>query len=177
MGRQRRDTGSDSQATTLALLPSEIRAGGLNLDNTSFHMRTAKESTESSMEHKTYSFGARKIGRSLPEALSELGRLMWQAIQADEEIQELIFELADAKLSLDKVSLIETRLDSEHAEAIMGDLDPKTLEDRRSRVPPSEWLKYSLFNLALDWALDQALMRMKLEQKWPFQENDGFSKP
>jgi hypothetical protein len=86
--------------------------------------------------------------------------------------------LADAKLSRDKVSPKDTQLDSEHAAVIMGyDCDPKTLEDRRSRVPPKQWLKYSLFNLALDWVLDQALMRMKIEQRWPFQQEDGFSKP
>jgi len=85
--------------------------------------------------------------------------------------------LADAKLSLDKVSLEDTRLDSKWAEAIMGDLDPETLDRQRPLVPPREWLKYSLFNFALDWVMDQALMRMKIEQKWPFQEKDGFSKP
>ncbi len=114
----------------------------------------------------------------LAEQLSELGRLIWEAIQNNDRITELTFELADAKLTLDKVSLEHTRLDSDHAEAIMGfDRDPETLDHRRSLVPPIEWLKYSLFNLALDWVMDQALMRMKIEQKWPFQENDGFSKP
>lgn len=113
----------------------------------------------------------------LENQLSKLGGLIWQVIQADDEITELLFKLADAKLSLDKVRLEDTRLDADWAEAIMGDLDPETLERQRPSVPPEEWLKYSLFNLALDWVLDQALMRMKIERKWPFQENDGFSKP
>ena len=124
-----------------------------------------------------FSFGTRFTGRSFPERLSELSSRIWQAIQSDDEISEMLFELADEKLSLDKVSPGDTRLDSDHAEAIMGEGDPETLEERRLRVPPGEWLKYSLFNLALDWVLDQALMRMKLEQKWPFQEGDGFPKP
>ena len=129
------------------------------------------------MEHKTYSFGTRSTDESFPERLSELGSRIWQAIHNDPDITEILFELADEKLSLDKVSPEDTRLASEHAEAIMGDCDPEALENRRSHVPPSEWLKYSLFNFALDWVLDQALMRMKLEQKWPFQEKDGLSKP
>src|ERR1700730_6356245 len=115
--------------------------------------------------------------QELENQLSELGGLIWQAIQASDEITEAVFELADAKLFLDKVHPEDTRLDSYWAEAIMGDLDPETLDRQRPLVPPPEWLKYSLFNFALDWVMDQALMRMKIEQKWPFQENDGFSKP
>jgi hypothetical protein len=72
----------------------------------------------------------------------------------------------------------ETRLDPKAAEAIMGfDVDPGILDHERSLVPSREWEKYALFNFALDWVLDQALIRMKIEQKWPFQEMDGFSKP
>src|SRR5437879_8363912 len=130
---------------------------------------------------KRYSFGRLKEPianrKELSEQLSALGTLIWQTIQDYDVITELIFELADAKLSLDNVSPEDTRLDSDWAEAIMGDLDPETLERQRPSIPPEEWLKYSLFNLALDWVLDQALIRMKIEQKWPFQENDGFSKP
>ena len=110
--------------------------------------------------------------------LSVLGGLIWDAIHADDKITELLFELADWKLSLDKVDPADTRLDSDAADSIMGfDDDPETIERQRELVPPSEWLKYALFNFALDWVLDQALMRMKLERKWPFQERDGFSKP
>jgi hypothetical protein len=130
---------------------------------------------------KKYYFGRLKeaiaSGEELSKQLSALGALIWQTIQDRDEITELIFELADAKLSLDNVRPDDTRLDSDWAEAIMGDLDPETLERQRPSVPPEEWLKYSVFNLALDWVLDQALMRMKIEQKWPFQQNDGFSKP
>jgi hypothetical protein len=110
--------------------------------------------------------------------LSKLGGMIWQAIHNDGEITDILFELVDVKLSLDKVNLEDTRLESQASEAIMGfDGDPETLEERRSQVPSREWLKYSVVNFALDWVMDQALMRMKLEQKWPFQENDGFLKP
>jgi hypothetical protein len=114
----------------------------------------------------------------LAKQLSELGSLIWQAIHGDGQITDLLFELADAKLTLDKVSPELTRLEGDAAEAIMGfDHDPETLEQLRSAIPPHEWLKYSLYNFALDWVMDQALMRMKMEQKWPFQEDDGFLKP
>jgi hypothetical protein len=116
--------------------------------------------------------------RKLPERLSELGRRIWDAIQRDDQITELFFELADEKLARDKVSLDDSRLDSDAAGVIMGmDYDPETRERLRSDVPSREWLKYSLYNFALDWVMDQALMRMKIEQKWPFQEEDGFPKP
>jgi hypothetical protein len=128
---------------------------------------------------KTYNFSPTSFPSSDPfgKQLSELGGRIWQAIQKDDEITELFFVLADRKLSLDKVNPADAQLDSEAAEAIMGDLDPETLERRRPLVPSSEWLRYALVNFALDWVLDQSLMRMKIEQKWPFQENDGFSKP
>ncbi len=112
--------------------------------------------------------------QELEKQLSELGGRIWRAIQADDEITEVLFELADAKLSLDKVRLEDAQLDLDWAEAVMGDLDSETLERQRPLVPPHEWLKYSLYNFALDWVMDQALMRMKIEQKWPFQEHDGF---
>jgi hypothetical protein len=116
--------------------------------------------------------------QELAKRLSELGSRIWQAIHSNDEITELLFELADAKLSLDKVHPEDTQLKSDAAEMIMGfDHDPETLDHLRSTVPPSEWLKYAIVNFALDWVLDQALMRMKIEQKWPFQEKDGFSKP
>ena len=115
--------------------------------------------------------------QELDKQLSELGALIWEAIQAHDKITELPFELADAKLDLDKVNVGETRLDSDWGEVIMGELDPETLRHQRPLVPPHEWLKYSLYNLALDLVIDQALMRMKMQQKWAFQENDGFSKP
>jgi hypothetical protein len=41
--------------------------------------------------------------QELENQLSELGGLIWQAIQASDEITEAVFELADAKLFLDKV--------------------------------------------------------------------------
>jgi hypothetical protein len=116
--------------------------------------------------------------QELAKRLSELGGLIWRAIHADDHITELLFELADGKLLLDKVDPADTRLESEAADWIMGlDTDPETLDSQRALVPPSEWTKYALFNFALDWVMDQALMRMKIEQKWPFQQGDAFSKP
>jgi hypothetical protein len=44
-------------------------------------------------------------------------------------------------------------------------------------VPPSEWAKLALYNLAMDWVIDQALVRMKLESKWPFQQQANSPKP
>jgi hypothetical protein len=80
----------------------------------------------------------------LAEQLSHLGGRIWEAIHRDAEITELLFELADAKLALDKVRPEDSRLDS-GGEAIMGfDADPATLEQLRSAVPPLEWMKYSL---------------------------------
>jgi hypothetical protein len=85
--------------------------------------------------------------RKFTELLSELGGRIWDAIQRDDEITELFFELADRKLARDKVSLEDSRLDSDWADAIMGmDHDPETHKPLRSEVPPREWLKYSLYN-------------------------------
>jgi hypothetical protein len=115
--------------------------------------------------------------QALTNRLSELGGHIWRAIHADNKVTELLYELAEEKLAQDKVNPEETQLDSDAADWIMGfNDDPETRERQRSLVPSSEWLKYALFNFALDWVMDQALMRMKIEQKWPFQENDGFSK-
>ena len=116
--------------------------------------------------------------QELAERLSDLGRLIWKEIQGNDEITEQLFELANEKLSLDKVNLEDTVLEPDAAEVIMGgDIDQGIRERERPLVKSSEWLKYALYNFALDWVVDQALMRMKTEQKWPFQENDGFSKP
>ena len=129
---------------------------------------------------KAFNFGRIKEpitnAQEVNKQLSALGTLIWQVIQNDDEISELIFELADAKLSLDKVSQEDTRLGSDWAEAIMGDLEPEILDQRRPCIPAREWMKYSLFNFALDWVMDQALMRMRIEQRWSFQENDGLSR-
>src|SRR5260370_39431486 len=73
--------------------------------------------------------------QELDKQLSELGGLIWQAIQDDDEITELLFGVADAKLSVDKVSLEYSRLDSAWADAIMGELDPETLEPLRPLIP------------------------------------------
>ena len=109
--------------------------------------------------------------------LSKLGGLIWRAIHDDDDITELLFALADEKLTLDNVDPDDTRLEPRAADLIMGlEDDPAILERERPIVDKKEWSKYSLYNFALDWVLDQALMRMKIEQKWPFQQHDGLSK-
>jgi hypothetical protein len=116
--------------------------------------------------------------KELDEQLSELGRLIWRAIMDDDKINDILFELADAKLSLDNVDVGEARLEANAAEAIMEfEPDPEDPECQRPPVRSSEWSKYALYNFALDWVVDQALMRMKIEQRWPFQENDGLARP
>jgi len=116
--------------------------------------------------------------QALDKRLSELGGLIWEAIHGDGAITDFLFELADEKLSLDKVEPEDTRLEPKTADVIMGfEHSPEDLLRLRREVPPREWLKYALFNFALDWVLDQALMRMRFERKWHFQQNDVFSKP
>jgi hypothetical protein len=117
--------------------------------------------------------------QELDSALSELGSRIWEAIQNDDAVVDLIFELANKKLSLDKVKSEDSYLDDDAAKVILGDVDddPENLVRPKQFVPPREWAKYALYNLALDWVVDQALARMKLAQKWPFQKEDGFPKP
>jgi len=117
--------------------------------------------------------------QELDSALSELGTRIWQAIQTNDVIVEKLFELADMKLSLDNVTDENSRLDDSAAKVIMGDVedDAQNLVRPKQFVPPREWAKYALYNLALDWVVDQALARMKLENKWPFQREDGFTRP
>ena len=113
----------------------------------------------------------------LGKRLFNLGSIIWHAIHDNDEITELLSELADWKLALDRVDPADRQLDSDAADWIMEpDEDPAIADRQRQRVPAHEWSKYALFNFALDWVMDQALMRMKIEQKWPFQERDGFSK-
>jgi hypothetical protein len=117
--------------------------------------------------------------QQLNSALSELGNRIWKAIQSDGAIVESIFELADMKLSLDNVKPEDSRLDLEWAKTIFGDRDddPDNVVRPKQFVPPPEWVKNALFNLALDWVVDQALVRMKLECKWAFQQEDMPSEP
>jgi hypothetical protein len=117
--------------------------------------------------------------QELNSALSELGNRIWEAIQGDDAITEMIFELADMKLSLDNVKPEDTHLDEEAAKTIFGDRedDPNNLLRSKKFVPSREWAKNALYNLALDWVVDQALVRMKLESKWPFQQEDAPSNP
>jgi hypothetical protein len=102
----------------------------------------------SSSELLSRAGGETMESHELAKRLSELGKLIWQAIDGDAQITELLFELADEKLSLDKVNVAETRLDPKAAEAIIGfDLDPGVLEHERSLVPSREWEKYEVYSL------------------------------
>ena len=109
-----------------------------------------------------------------------------QAIQSDDAIADTLFELVDMKLALDNVTLDDSRLDPDAAKAILMDVedDPtnqvrpkKFLMPPKKFVPPSEWAKLALYNLAMDWVIDQALVRMKLESKWPSQQQANSPKP
>ena len=89
------------------------------------------------------------------------------------------FTLVDMKLALDNVTLDDSRLDPDAAKAILMDVedDATNLVRPKRFVPPSEWAKLALYNLAMDWVMDQALVRMKLETKWPFQQQANSPKP
>jgi hypothetical protein len=109
----------------------------------------------------------------LETGLCELGNRIWEAIQSDDAIADMLFKLVDIKLALDNVTLDDSCLDPDTAKAILTDVgdDTTNLVRPRKFVPPSEWAKLALYNLAMDWVMDQALVRMKLESKWPFQQN------
>ena len=115
----------------------------------------------------------------LETRLCELGSRIWEAIQSDDAIADTLFELVDMKLALDNVTLDDSRLDPDAAKAILMDVedDATNLVRPKKFVPPSEWAKLALYNLAMDWVIDQALVRMKLESKWPFQQNVESPKP
>jgi hypothetical protein len=115
----------------------------------------------------------------LETGLCELGSRIWEAIQSDDAIADTLFELVDMKLALDNVTLDDSRLDPDAAKAILMDVedDATNLVRPKKFVPPSEWAKLALYNLAMDWVIDQALVRMKLESKWPFQQQANSPKP
>jgi hypothetical protein len=108
--------------------------------------------------------------RELETGLCELGNRIWEAIQSDDAIADTLFELVDMKLALDNVTLDDSRLDPDAAKAILMEVeeDATNLVRPKKIVPPSEWAKLALYNLAMDWVIDQALVRMKLESQWPF---------
>ena len=106
----------------------------------------------------------------LETGLCELRSRIWEAIQSDDAIADGLFTLVDMKLALDNVTLDDSCLDPDTAKAILTDVedDATNLVRPKRFVPPSEWAKLALYNLAMDWVIDQALVRMKLESKWPF---------
>ena len=117
--------------------------------------------------------------QELETVLCELGNRIWQAIQSDDAIADTLFKLVDMKLALDHVTLDDSRLDADAAKAILMDVedDATNLVRPKKFVPPSEWAKLALYTLAMDWVIDQALVRMKLESKWPFQQKVESPKP
>jgi hypothetical protein len=80
---------------------------------------------------------------------------------------------------LDNVTLDDLRLDLDAGKAILMDAedDATNLVRPKKFVSPSVWAKLALHNLAMDWVIDQALARMKLESKWPFQQNAESPEP
>jgi hypothetical protein len=116
--------------------------------------------------------------QELESGLRELGNRIWEAIQSDDAIAEALFKLVDIKLALDNVTPDDSHLDPDAAKAIFMDVEDDTTNLVRPKkfVPPSEWAKVALYNLAMDWVIDQALVRMKLESKWPFEQHGDSPK-
>jgi hypothetical protein len=123
-------------------------------------------------------FEALMARQELESGLRELGNRIWEAIQSDDAIAEALFKLVDIKLALDNVTPDDSHLDPDAAKAIFMDVEDDTTNLARPKkfVPPSEWAKVALYNLAMDWVIDQALVRMKLESKWPFQQHGDSPK-
>jgi hypothetical protein len=113
------------------------------------------------------------------KGLCELGNRIWAAIQNDDAIAATLFKLVDMKLALDNVTLDDLRLDLDAGKAILMDAedDATNLVRPKKFVSPNVWAKLALHNLAMDWVIDQALVRMKLESKWPFQQNAESPEP
>ena len=154
------------RARVWMVVPELCQANGIDLGNhyLSFHPKPREQTMER---------------QELDAALSDLGSRIWEAIQSDDEIVDTAFRLADMKLALDNVLPENSRLDDDAARAIFGDVegDAPNLVRPKKFVPPAEWLKHALYNLALDWVIDQALMRMKLKSKWPFQQEGEPPEP
>lgn len=148
------------------VVPELCQANGINLVNCSVNFQPKPKAH--TMERQ-----------DLDSALSELGNRIWEAIQSDPVIMDSLFTLADMKLTLDNVTPENSNLDPDAAKAIFGDVeaDSQNLVRPKAFVPSREWAKNALYNLALDWVVDQALMRMRLESKWPFQQEEGLQKP
>jgi hypothetical protein len=116
--------------------------------------------------------------QELESGLRELGNRIWEAIQSDDATAEALFKLVDIKLALDNLTLDDLHLDPDAAKAIFMKVEDDTTNLVRPTkfVPPSEWAKVALYTLAMDWVIDQALVRMKLESKWPFQQHGDSPK-
>ena len=116
---------------------------------------------------------AKMARQELEIGLCELADRIWGAIHNDEAIADALSKLVDIKLALDNVTLDESRLDPDAAKAILMVVedDATNLVRPKKFVPPSQWAKLALYNLAMNWVIDQALVRMKLENGWPLQRH------
>jgi hypothetical protein len=117
--------------------------------------------------------------QELDTGLCELGNRIWEAIESDDAIADALFKLVDMKLALDNVTLDDLLLNPDAAKAILMGVgeDATNLVRPKKFVLPSEWAKLALYKLAMDWVVDQALVRMKLESNWPFQQKVESPKP
>ena len=114
--------------------------------------------------------GARRVtNEELDRALSELGDRIWNALQRDDSVSDMLYELVEAKLAFDGVDRQESDPTEEAAVAIFNERDPDNPVVIRPKefVQSTEWAKNSLYNLALQWVLNQAIARMQLEHKFP----------
>jgi predicted RNase H-like HicB family nuclease len=105
----------------------------------------------------------------LERALSALGAQMWDAMLNDDDVSEKLYELTEAKLSIDGATKEDTTLMDDAARAIFeeGDLQSPNVLRPKAFVASGEWAKNALYNLTLRWVLDQSLARMLAEKKFP----------
>jgi hypothetical protein len=117
--------------------------------------------------------------QELEVGLCELANRMWGAIHNDDAIADALSKLVDMKLALDNVTLDDSRLDRDVAKTLLMEVEDDSTNFMRPQkfVPPSEWAKLALYNLAMNWVIDQALLRMKLEGEWPLQQHGDSPKP
>jgi hypothetical protein len=114
--------------------------------------------------------GARGVTKEeLDRALSELGGRIWNAVKSDDSVSDLLYELVEAKLTLDGVDQVALALADGAALAIFDEREPDNPRVVRPKefVRSSEWTKNSHYNLALQWVFAQAIARMQLENRFP----------
>ena len=111
----------------------------------------------------------RMTSAELDQALSKLAEDIWAALRNDDTVSDLLHELVAAKLDLDGVDRRDSELTDATAVAIFEGHDPDNPRVIRPKafVPSREWAKNSLYNLALQWVLNQAICRMQVEHRFP----------